>query len=476
MFEKRLIWTAVAAAVVTTPAVAQRTHSLSADDLIPAMHDVWFPQDTVDALFRRARTEFNARNYQVAIDLFRRIREQHVRSQYLPQAYYYEAFALSRLNSEDSYRQALDLLNAYRSQYEQNWTSNYASLYTQIQGSLARLGDRDAAAALAERAAELAPTPRFDPRLYSPRVVGAVPVRGVPIQGTDEDDVRMQALNALMHMDSENAMPILRDVLANKDSSRVRLRKRALLIIAQQRADGREDLLIEAAQNDPDLGVREEAVRWLSMVRTDRAVAALDSILQFAPEESLQERAVLALSQHRSARAGEILQRYAQRDDISKRLRLQVIQWLGHRRDAAPFLRDLYAGVDDDELKEHILMAVSQTSDEANAEFLLGIARNGSEDVKLRGRALYWLGHMRNVDQDIYALYDTVSEPELKEQLIMTYGQRGRDSLAVDKLILIVRSEQDQHLRSRAIFWLGQTRSSRAAEVLREIINRDDDR
>jgi HEAT repeat protein len=476
MFGKRLIWTAVAGAVVTTPAAAQQTHSLAADDAIRTMSDVWFPQDTVDALFRRARTAINAGNYQTAIDLFRRIREQYARSQYLPQAYYYEAYALQRLNSEQSYRAALSLLDAYRNQYQQNWTNNYATLYTQIQGRLAQLGDREATAALAEQAAGLARPERYDPRLYAEVVRAGVDVAGgVPVQG-DEDDVRMQALNALMHMDSENAMPILRDVLANKDSSRVRLRKRALLIVAQQRAEGREDLLIETARNDPDLGVREEAVRWLSMVRTDRAVAALDSILQFAPEESLQERAILALSQHRSARAGEILQRYAQRDDISKRLRLQVIQWLGHRRDAAPFLRDFYAGVDDDELKEHILMALSRTSDEANAEFLLGIARNGSADLKLRGRALYWLSHMRNVDQDIYALYDAVSEPELKEQLLMSYGQRGRDSLAVDKLIAIVRSEQDQHLRSRAIFWLGQTRSPRAAQVLREIINRDDDR
>ena len=52
-------------------------------------------------------------------------------------------------------------------------------------------------------------------------------------------------------------------------------------------------------------------------------------------------------------------------------------------------------------------------------------------------------------------------------------GQRGRDSTAVERLITIVRGEEDQHLRSRAIFWLGQTRSARAAEVLREIINRD---
>ena len=87
--------------------------------------------------------------------------------------------------------------------------------------------------------------------------------------------------------------------------------------------------------------------------------------------------------------------------------------------------------------------------------------------MKLRRRALTWLGQRRNVTEQLYGLYDQVSDPSLKEQLLMVYGQRGRDSTAVERLITIVRSEQDQHLRSRAIFWLGQTRSARAAEVLR---------
>ncbi len=67
-----------------------------------AARDEWFPQDTADALYRRARTEFNRRNYQQAVDYFRQLRESYAQSQYLAQAYYYEAFALSRLNAEDS--------------------------------------------------------------------------------------------------------------------------------------------------------------------------------------------------------------------------------------------------------------------------------------------------------------------------------------------------------------------------------------
>ncbi len=436
-----------------------------------AVHrEMRFPQDTADAVYRRARTAFNARQYQEAIDLFRQVRENYADSQYRASALYYEAFALSRLDSEDSYRQALSLLEALRSRYEY-WSSDYASLYTRLQGQLARLGDPEAAAAVAEQAAQLERVAMARRSLERRGVEGGVGRYGM--QG-DEDDVRMQALNALMQMDAESAMPILRDVLANKDTSHVRLRRRALMIVAQKRAEGREDILIDAARNDPDLGVREQAVQGLSMVRTDRALAALDSILQSATEESLQHRVLIALSQHRGDEAGEILMSFAQRSDVSTELRKQAVQWLGRRRDAAPFLRDYYHGLDDVELKEQVLVGLSRSHDEENAEFLLGIAGDERADMKLRSRALYWLGRMRGIEQDMYALYDQVSETQLKGQLISVYGQRGRrDSLAVDKLIEIVRTETDQDRRSQAIFWLGHTGSARAAEVLREIINRD---
>ena len=134
------------------PSLAVMSLQLGTPSGVVEPRDEWFPQDTADALYRRARTEYNRRNYQQAIDYFRQLRENYAQSRYLSQAYFYEASSLYRLNAEASYRQALTLLDMYRDQYSQSWTSNYTSLYTQIQGRLARLGDTDAAAAVAERA------------------------------------------------------------------------------------------------------------------------------------------------------------------------------------------------------------------------------------------------------------------------------------------------------------------------------------
>ena len=205
-----LSWSAVAPSLGAMQ-YAQASSAMS----VARSSNEWFPQDTADAVYRRARTAINGRNYQQAIDLFRALRNQYAQSRYVPQAMYYEAFALSRLETERSYRTALTLLDQYRSRFPRETSSDVDQLYIRIQGQLARRGDSEAAAAVAARAAELAP-----------QLAGGVVPRYT--QSRAEDDIRMQALNALMQMDAENAMPILRDVLANKDPDRVHLRRRAV--------------------------------------------------------------------------------------------------------------------------------------------------------------------------------------------------------------------------------------------------------
>jgi HEAT repeat protein len=245
-----------------------------------------------------------------------------------------------------------------------------------------------------------------------------------------------------------------------------------VFLVSQKRTSEREEILLAAAREDPDLEVRMQAVYWLSQVRTDRAVEALDSILQSGTETELQERAIFALSQHRSERAGEILREYAERQDTPIELRGNAIHWLGQHRSTrnTSYLRDLYARLDDPELKEKAMFALSQTRSRENAEFLLGIALDDAESVDVRKKALFWSGQMRIVTQELFDLYNQVTEREMKEQLIFVYSQRRRDDAAIEKLIDIVRNETDTELRRRAIFWLGQTNDPRAIAVLEEII------
>ena len=108
--------------------------------------------------------------------------------------------------------------------------------------------------------------------------------------------------------------------------------------------------------------------------------------------------------------------------------------------------------------------------DPANATWLLGIAQSANEPMKMRTKALFWAAQSKEVPlNDFTALYDKVSDREMKEQIIFAYSQR-KEPGAVDKLMDIARKDTDKELRGKAIFWLSQTKDPRVAKFLEELI------
>src|SRR5688572_27099595 len=101
----------------------------------------------------------------------------------------------------------------------------------------------------------------------------------------------------------------------------------------------------------------------------------------------------------------------------------------------------------------------------------MGIAKDRSEDIEMRKKALFWAGQMRTVSiTDLTALYESMGDREMKEQLIFALSQR-RETAAVDKLMDIAKKEQDRELQKKAIFWLSQSKDPRVAQFMLDIIN-----
>ena len=431
--------------------------------------------DPADSVYRAARGALNNNQYSRAATLFKSIRDKYPRSAYVPNTYYWQAFALYRLGSEENLRTARTALQTQARQYPKATTRRDAeALLRRIEGSLGQLGDEDAAAATV--AAAQPPTPATPP---TPVVAAAPPRgRGRPSDDRcddDDDDIRLAALNAVLQMDADRAVPLLKSVLARRDEGSACLRRKAVFLVSQKRSEETSRILLDAVRNDPDLEVREQAVFWLSQVPGDETVAALDSILQdpkTSPE--IQEKAIFALSQHRSPRAAQILRAYAERRDRPSELREKAIFWLGQRRsdENAQFLKDLYNKLDNDDLKEKVIFSLSQMGTADNYRWLMDRALDQKENIDLRKKALFWAGQGSRVDiTDLVRLYDTMNDREMKEQLIFVYSQR-REEAAVEKLCQIGKNDPDRELRKKALFWLGQSRSQRAMECLQEVINK----
>jgi HEAT repeat protein len=185
----------------------------------------------------------------------------------------------------------------------------------------------------------------------------------------------------------------------------------------------------------------------------------------------LQEKAIFALSQQESPKALAALRSYAERGDVPEENREKAIFWIGQRSgpETGAYLRALYAKLPSDALKEKALFALSQRQEPENQKFLLDVAKNESDDMEMRKRALFWAGQSGVSLDELGALYGSLRSQELKEQVIFTISQRS-DSGAVTRLINVAKTEKDPELRKKAVFWLGQSRDPRAAAYLGELL------
>lgn len=472
---------------LAAPALAVAGEALRHLDQLPPLPDLalldariadWTDgeQEPGDSLYRQARQLLNRNRYTEAAARFKEFREKNANSEKVADALYFEAFALYRGGDINQLREARARLREQESRFPRTATrSDTKTLRVRILQELAQRGDEDADREIRQLASTPpvpltpaeAPKPPREPRIASTRSGSRS-----NCDDDDEDNVRMTALNALMQMDSERAVPILKTVLARRDSGSLCLRRRAVFLVSQKRAPEVTAILLDAARNDPDLEVRLQAVQWLSQVRGDDAAAALDSILRSSRDPEIQEKALFALSQMKGERAASSLRAYAERSDVPVAVREHAIFWLGQQRSAenAAFLRVLYGKLQNADLKEKCLFALSQMKDQGNERWLLELAGNDREPLEIRKRALFYAGQAGAPMADLTALYDRTRDREMKEQLIFVYSQR-KDRQAVEKLMDIARRETDPELRKKAVFWLGQSRDPRAAQFLVELIN-----
>ena len=434
---------------------AMRIGSKAARDERVVPRAPWSAQDPADSLYRLGRRAMADENYRLAARLFGQLVERYPDSDYAGDALYYRAYSLYQLGTQRDLRDAIDAIERQAKDYSEASTREDAkTLRTRIESMQARRGDAGAAQRVAETASKLGDE------------------RGCP---NDDQDDRIVALQALMQMDAESALPILRQVLAKRGSCTVSLRKNAVFIVSQKRADEATSLLLDVARTDPSEEVRAEAIQWLGQTRSPRAITALDSIAASATDDAILEKAIFALSQSHDERSDAALRRIAADDRRSVHARTQAIFWFGqsHRdADDMRFLRELFSRAHDEEIQGSIIQAMAQAHTSESMRWLIDLARDKSLSIDARKNALFWAGQNGADLRQLVNLYDEMKgQTEIQNQLIFVFSQR-RDSQAIDKLMDIATNEPDRDLRKQAIFWLGQSHDPRVQKFLLDLINR----
>ena len=419
----------------------------------------WATDDPADSLYRAGREAINREDYRRAASIFAEISRRFPKSEYVADASYWRAFALYKAGRDADLREALQALATQQRNFPKARTAGDANtLAVRIRGELAKRGDQTSAEAVTRTAAESRPC----------------------VTGGREDadsEMRAAALNALLQMDAEGALPIIKQVLQKRDACSAALRKQAVFLLSQKRSSEMEALLIDVVKNDPSRDVREDAVFWMGQVHTEKAEVALEDIALNSSDMKLREKAVFALNEQGSPRGAALLRRIAETGDTPGSVREQAIFWLGQRRsqENADFLRSLFTRLGkaerDDDLRKNVLFSLSQMRGFGNDKWLLGVATDASQSEDVRGHALWTAGQAGIPGSDLVSMYDRLSDAAVKEKLIWVLSE-SRDRAASDKLVEIAQKDPDREMRKKAIFWLGQKNDPRIRQILLDIITK----
>ena len=137
----------------------------------------------------------------------------------------------------------------------------------------------------------------------------------------------------------------------------------------------------------------------------------------------------------------------------------------------AEFLRGLYTKLPSEKTKEAVLSSLGEMGGTANAKWLMSIAGNRDESIRLRRRAIQLTDRAGTAIGDLVQLYDKSDDLQMQEAIISTLAQNGTKT-ATDKLLSIAKNDQNYANRRRAVNALGRSEDPRVREALKSIVER----
>ncbi len=275
--------------------------------------------------------------------------------------------------------------------------------------------------------------------------------------GGGDDDLKLLALNALMHSDSERALPKLMRFLEGDHAPE--LLERALFVLSQHDSAEAAAKLLEVAKGDRHPELQMRAVHFLGMSDAPGSGEALAEIYRSTANKEIKEA---VLHSFMMSDENEFLLELAKTEPDAE-LRRDAIHQLGVM-DATGALRELYGTESSTEVKAQILHSMFIGDD---AEGLLEIVRTES-DEELRREGIRGLGL---VDSDeasaaLVEIYGSSQDPQTREAIIEALFLSDDTS----ELITIARTESDPDLRKEAFHRLSQMDGDEALDFMTEIL------
>jgi len=225
-----------------------------------------------------------------------------------------------------------------------------------------------------------------------------------------------------------------------------------------------------ATDGDETLPIRQQAVQVLA--RSERADLAALTRMANGTDGWLRQASVQALAGSGDPRALDFLRAAFQDPALPEALRTTVIRGLG-REYATPkdleLLRSRYAGMATVSTRQAIISVMGEHGGSANLQWLLGIAADPETASEQRAQAVEAAQRAGATTEQLGRLYSGSPDRRGKEAAINALFKNG-DRQAVDRLIMIARTETDPAVRRSLISRLGRLEDERVKELLKELV------
>jgi len=234
------------------------------------------------------------------------------------------------------------------------------------------------------------------------------------------------------------------------------------------------EALVQIARNENDNnGVRHQALQTLARLDHGAGIPPLMELARAGSDTWLTRESLQALAQSGDPRARGYLRSIVERAELPDEVLAIAIRGVGREfatpRDAE-LLRQVYPKLTSERTKQSVIGTLAELGGTENERWLLGVARDENERQSVRHHALQHARRAGAPIGDLVALYDRTTDPRMKEMLISVYVESG-EKVATDKLLAILRSEENPALRRRAIKQLSRSDDPRVKEALSKIVD-----
>ncbi len=233
-------------------------------------------------------------------------------------------------------------------------------------------------------------------------------------------------------------------------------------------------LVAIAKDQDEMQAVRSQAVGVLARLDQGRGIPALSQLASSSTDMWLGKQAMSSLARSGDPRARQTLRAAVQRADLPEDMLVTAIRSLGREYATGQdldLIRGLYTKLESERARSSVISTISDLGGSENTRWLLGIVRQEDQPVALRRAALRGAAKSGATTTELVALYTPAMSAQMKESLISLYSERG-DEAAVDKLLSIVKTEEDRSLRRRTISRLSKSDDPRVKQALVDIVER----